>query len=153
MDVMVYLLGQSLLFYSSFNTRCWWPGSKVTLRVKQYGHPACGTEKGEPGGSLCFISTLQFSSVTKLCPTFCNPMDCSTPGFPVHHQLPELAHVHQVSDAIQPSRPVVPFSSCLQSFLASGYFPMNQFFYQVAKVLEFQLQHQSFQWIFRTDFL
>ena len=96
MDVMVYLLGQSLLFYSSFNTRCWWPGSKVTLRVKQYGHPACGTEKGEPGGSLCFISTLQFSSVTKLCPTFCNPMDCSTPGFPVHHQLPELAHVHRL---------------------------------------------------------
>ena len=54
------------------------------------------------------------------------------PGFPVHHQLPELdqTHVHQVGDAIQPSHPlsVVPFSSCLQSFPASGSFPMSQFF-------------------------
>ena len=48
------------------------------------------------------------SSVTKSCPTLCNPMDCSTPGFPVHHQLLELAqtHVHWVSDAIQPSHPL-----------------------------------------------
>ena len=70
------------------------------------------------------------SSVTQSCPTLCDPMDCSTPVFPVHHQLPELAqtHVHQVSDAIQPSYPVVPFSSCLQSFPAWGSFPMNQFF-------------------------
>ena len=55
-------------------------------------------------------------------------MDSSTPGFPVHHQLHELAqtHVHWVSDAIQPSHPVVPFSSCPQSFPASGFFPMSQ---------------------------
>ena len=51
------------------------------------------------------ISSLQFSSVTQLCPALCNPMDCSMPGFPVYHQLPELTqtHVHQVGDAIQPS--------------------------------------------------
>ena len=58
-------------------------------------------------------------------------MDCNTPGFPVHHQLPELAqtHVHRVCDAIQPSHPLLsPFSSCLQSFQASGSFPMSQFF-------------------------
>jgi len=57
-------------------------------------------------------------------------MDCSTPRFPVHHQLLEFAqtHVHQVSDAIQPSHPVFSFSSCLQSFLATGFFPMTQFF-------------------------
>ena len=57
-------------------------------------------------------------------------MDCNTPGFPVHHQLPELAqtHGHGVSDAIQQFRPVVAFSSCLQSFPASKYFPMIQFF-------------------------
>ena len=50
----------------------------------------------------------QFSSVTQLCPTLYNRMDCSTPGFPVHHQLLELAqtHVHQVGDAIQPSHPL-----------------------------------------------
>ena len=64
---------------------------------------------------------LQFSSVAQLCPTLCDPMNRSTPGFPVHHQLPEFTqtHVHRVSDAIQPSNPVVPFSSCSQSLPAS----------------------------------
>ena len=57
-------------------------------------------------------------------------MNCSTAGFPVHHQLPELVqtHVYRVGDAIQPSHPVIPFSSCLQSYPASESFPMNQFF-------------------------
>ena len=70
------------------------------------------------------------SSVVQLCPTVCNPRDCSTPDFPVHHQLLKLVqtHVNQVGDAIQPiSSSVVPFSSCLQSFSASGSFPMSQF--------------------------
>ena len=73
----------------------------------------------------------QFSSVTQSCPTLCDPMDCSTPGFPIHHWLPELAqtHDHRVSDAIQPSHhPLSPFSSCLQSFPASGSSPRSQFF-------------------------
>ena len=54
----------------------------------------------------------QFNSVAQLCPTLCDPMDCSTPGFPIHHQLLETAqtYVHQVSDAIQPSNPL-SFSS------------------------------------------
>ena len=71
-----------------------------------------------------------FSSVTQLCPTLCDPLDCSTPGFRVLYQLLDLAqtHVHQVSDAIQPSHLVIPFSSCLQSFPASGSFPMSQLF-------------------------
>ena len=58
------------------------------------------------------VGSVQFSSVTQSCPTLCDPMNCSTPGLPVHHQLPELTqtHVHQVGDAIQPSHPVVPFS-------------------------------------------
>ena len=60
---------------------------------------------------LIFMLTVQFSSVAQSCLTFCDPMDCSTPGFPVHHQLPELAqiHVHWVSDAIQPSHPLSSF--------------------------------------------
>ena len=64
------------------------------------------------------------------CPTPCNPTDCSTPGLPVHHQLPELAQTqgHRVGDAIQPSHPVVPFSSYLPSFKASGSFLMSQLF-------------------------
>ena len=58
------------------------------------------------------------------------PMDHCTPGSPIYHQLPEVAqtHVHWVGDVIQPSHPVVPFSSCLHSFLASGSFPNSQFF-------------------------
>ena len=70
-----------------------------------------------------------FSSVTQSCLTLCDPMDCSTPGFPVHHQLPELTqtHVHWVSDAIQPRHPLLA-PSHLQSFPASGSFLVNQFF-------------------------
>ena len=66
----------------------------------------------------------QFSSVAQSCPTLCDPICYNTPGFPVHHQLPELAqtHVRWVSNAIQPSHPVIPFSSCLQSLPASGTF-------------------------------
>ena len=75
-------------------------------------------------------NSAQFTSVTQSCQTLCNSMDCSTPGLSVHHQLPEFTqtHVHWVGDAIQPSHPVVPFSSCLQSFPASGSFLMSQFF-------------------------
>ena len=52
--------------------------------------------------------SVQFSSVTQLCPTLCDPMNCSTPGLPVYHQLPEFTqtHVHRVGDAIQPSHPL-----------------------------------------------
>ena len=72
--------------------------------------------------------SVQFSSVAQSCPTFCNPIDCSMPGLPVHHQLPEFTqtHVHWVSDAIQPSHPLwSPFLSRLQSFSALGSFQMS----------------------------
>ena len=73
----------------------------------------------------------QFSSVAQLCQTLCDPTDCSTPSFPIHHQLQKLTqtHVHRVSNAIQNiSSSIVPFFSRLQSFPASGSFPMSQFF-------------------------
>ena len=62
----------------------------------------------------CLTSFSQFSSIAQSCPTLCDPMNRSTPGLPVHHQLPEFTQtrVHRVSDAIQPSHPVIPFSSC-----------------------------------------
>ena len=94
---------------------------------------------------------VQFSSVAQSCLTLCNPMDCSTPGFPVHPQLQELAqtHVHRVSDAIQPSHPLSPSSPpALNLSQHQGLFQWVGSSPQVAKVLEFQLQHQSFQWIF-----
>ena len=83
--------------------------------------------------NLFSISLVLFSSVAQSCPTLCDPMSHSTPGLPVNHQLPEFTqtHVHRVGDAIQPSNPVVPFSSCLQSFPASGSFQMSQFFVHI----------------------
>ena len=85
-----------------------------------------------------------------------DPMDCSTPGFPVHHQLPELAqtHVHWVGDAIQPSHPLSsPSPPAVNLSQHQGLVKWVSSSHQVAKVLEFQPQHQSFQWTPRTDFL
>ena len=101
-------------------------------------------------------SSVQFSSVTQSCLILCDPMDCSIPGLPVHHQLSEFTQTHArwVSDAFQkshllssPSSPAFNLSQC------QGLFKWVSSMHQVAKVLEFQLQHQSFQWIFKTDFL
>ena len=81
---------------------------------------------------VCVCScTCQFSSVSQSCLTLCDPMNCSMPGLPVHHQLQEFTqtHVHRVSEAIQPSHPLLsPFSSCPQSLPASESFPMSQLF-------------------------
>ena len=74
------------------------------------------------------MGSVQFSSLSQSCLTLCDPMNRSTPGLPVHHQVPEFTqtHVHWVGDAISSS--VVPFSSCPQSLPASGSFPMSQLF-------------------------
>ena len=105
---------------------------------------------------FCLRYQVQFSSVTPSCLTFCDPMDCSMPGFPVHHQLPELAQtqVQWVSDAIQPSHPLSsPSPPAFNLAQHQGLFQWISSSHQVAKILELQLQHQSFYWIFRTDFL
>ena len=79
-------------------------------------------------GQYATFASVQFSSVAQSCLTLCDPMNRSTPGLPVHHQLPEFTqtHVHRVSDAISSS--VIPFSSCAQSLPASESFPMSQLF-------------------------
>ena len=95
-------------------------------------------------------------SVTQACLTLCNPMDCSTPGFPVHHQLPELTqtHVHWVGDAIQSSHPLQsPSPHAFSLSQHQGFFQWVSSSHQMARVLELQLQRQSFQWIFKVDFL
>ena len=106
--------------------------------------------------SKAVCASVQFSSAAQSCPTLCYPMDCSTPGLPVHHQILMFTqtHVHWVSDTIQLSHPLS--SSSPPSFNLSqhqGLLKGVSSLYQVAKVLELQIQHQSFQWIFRTDFL
>ena len=98
----------------------------------------------------------QIRSVDQSCPTLCNPMNRGTPGLPVHHQLPEFTqtHVLWVGDAIQPSHPLSsPFPPALNLSQHQGLFKWVSSSHQVAKVLEFQLQHQSFQWTPRTGLL
>ena len=103
--------------------------------------------------SLALLLLFQLFSCVKLW----NPVDCSTPGFPVLHYLPEFAQtqVHWIGDAIQPSHPLSsPSPHALNlSQHQDFFFQWVSSSHQVAKVLELLLQHQSFQWIFRTDFL
>ena len=98
----------------------------------------------------------QFSSVPQSCPTLCDLIDRSMPGFPVHHQLLELTqtHVHPVGDAIEPSHSLLsPSPPAFNLSQHQGLFKRVSSWHEVAKVLKFQLQCQSFQWIFRNDFL
>ena len=100
------------------------------------------------------FSSVQFSSVSQSFLTLCDSMDYNKPGIPIHHQLPEFTqtHVHWVGDAIQPSHPLLslsPFTFDLSQH--QGLFKWVSSSQQVAKLLK--LQHQSFQWIFRIDFL
>ena len=95
-----------------------------------------------------FVFSIQFSSVAQSCPTLCDPMNLSMPGLPVHHQLLESTqtHVHWVSDAIQPSHPLLsPSPPSLNLSQHQGLFQMSQLFSSGGQRLEFHLQHQSFQ--------
>ena len=110
-----------------------------------------GWGNGNPLKYSCLESPMnrgalaQFSLVTQSCPTICAPVNCSTPGFPVHHQLPELAQIH-VHPTISSS--VIPFSSRLQSFPAPGSFPMTQFFTSVGQIIG---ASASTSWIFNMN--
>ena len=98
----------------------------------------------------------KFSSVTQSCLNICDPMNCSTPDLPVHHQLPEFTQtqVHRVGDAIQPSHPLSsPFPPAPNPSQPQSLFQWVNSSHEVAKILEFQLQHHSFQRTCRTDLL
>ena len=98
------------------------------------------------------INSVQLSSVAQPCPILYNPMDCSMPGFSVHHQLqePTKTHVNWANDAIQPSHPLLsPSPPAFNISQHHGLFQWVSSSHQVTQVLEFQLQHQSFQWILR----
>ena len=98
----------------------------------------------------------QIRSVAQSCPTLCDPMNCSTPGLSVHHRHPEFTqtHVHQVSDAIQPSHPLSsPSPPAPNPSQHQSLFQWVNSLHEVAKVLEFKLQHHSFQRNPRADLL
>ena len=132
------------------NIQGWFPLGLTDLNSLKY-----------KGLSRIFSSTIRFSSVqfisvAQWCPTLCDPMDCSTPGLHVGHQLSELTqtHAHWVSYAIQTSYPLSsPSPPAFNLSQHQGLFQWVSSSHQVATVLEFQHQHQSFQWTPRTDFL
>ena len=143
----------NLLQYSCLEN--WWTEEPFGLHPSGMTEHACmhAPTSFKPTGS--FLS-VQFSSVTQSCPTLHDPMNYSTPGLPVHYQLLEFTqtHVHRVCDSTQLSHPLSspspPTSNLSQH---QGLFQWVRSLHQVAKVLEFQLQHHSFQWTPRTDFL
>ena len=105
---------------------------------------------------LPHYQSVQFSSVAQSCPTLCNPMNRSMPGLPVHHKLLEFTqtHAHRVGNAIQPSHPLSsPSPPAPNHSQHQGLLKRVNPLHEVARVLEFQLQHQSFQWTPRTDLL
>ena len=101
----------------------------------------------------CVWCDNQFRSDAESSPTLCNPRDWSIPGFLVHQQLPEITHIQWRWCHPTISSSVAPFSSCFHPSHRQGLLQWVSSSHQVAKVLEFQFQHQSFQWIFKTDFL
>ena len=103
---------------------------------------------------LCFHQSAQFSSVTQSCPTLCNPMNRSTPGLPVHHQLPEFTQTRPLSQWCHPTIPssVVPVSF-LQSFPASASLLMKQFFTTGGQSIGASASTSVLPMIFRIDFL
>ena len=153
-----------------------WLGCKMNKTINLCHHTGCMQdlicdplhrilvqEVCASGSMLCYSCPKILKSILYPCifilsviqshPTLCDPMDCSTPGFPVHY-LPEFAqtHVYWVSDAIQPSHPLLsPSPPALNLSQPQGLFQQVRSSHQVAKMLE--LQYQSFQWIFKIDFL
>ena len=113
------------------------------------GESMCTGQLVGEGSRLCCCC------ITQSCLTLCNPMDGSTPGFPVLHHLPEFAqtHVHWVRDAIRPSCPLLfPSPPAFNLSQHQGLFQWIGSLHQVAKILELLCQHQFFQRIFRVDF-
>ena len=135
-------------------TRSWLDISDFVCRNVWRWRRWTSTRKTNPQVTINY----QFSSVTQSCPTLCDPMDCSTPGFPVHHQLPDVAqtHVHWVGDTIQPSHPLLSLSTPAFNLSHIRVFSSELVLHirwpEYCSIAD-ALQHQSFQWIFRTNLL
>ena len=123
--------------YDSFNLNFFFKSPHLQKHILRYRGWVFNMNFGRQ-----FSSSVQFSSVTQLCPTLCDPMNRSTPGLPVHQQLPEFAqtHVHRVSESIQPSHPLSsPSSPAPNPSQHQGLFQWVNSSHEVAKLLEFQL--------------
>ena len=136
-----------------------WQSFEATESVCGEGQGLDSTHPDRPilpyQSHLLVVIWPHIDSVIQSCPTPCKPMNSSMPGLPVHHQLPEFTQslVHWVGDAIQPSHPLLSPPPALNLSQHQGLFKWVSSSHPVAKVLDFQLQHQSFQWTPRTDLL
>ena len=146
-----------LCLYQSLKSICliW-----ISLYQISFNFSLHGLNVSIPALSVCTCpeiwsgSLLQFSLVTQSCLTLCDPMNRSTPGLPVQQPESTQTHVHWVRDAIQPFHPLSsPSPPAFNLSQHQGLFKWASSSHQVAKVLELQLQHQSFQWTPRTDLL
>ena len=146
---LITCLENQMQFYTNINTEL-----EIWCASKNSSDDMHKTDKQQGFITGDYVQSVQFSLVTHSCLTLCNPMDCSTPGDPVHHQSPEFA--------LMPIELVIPLNHlilCHPPFLLLSIFPSIWVFsneshlHQRAKVLGYQLQHQSFQWTPRTDFL
>ena len=145
------------LFFSSrlSMTLCksWFISFKKYLNIYLF---RCTRSYSHMGSSIFIVASVLFGSVAQSCPSLLNPMNCSTPGFPVRHQLLEFTQTRicWVGDAIQPSHPLSPPSPpAFNLSQHQGLFQWVSSSHQVVKILEFQLQHQTFQWTLRTGLL
>ena len=130
--------------------------SKGWYRQQKQKNKGWNVSTKETSDLLFCTYSVQFSSVTQSCLTLCDPMNRSTPDLPVHHQLPEFiqTHVHQADHAIQPSHPLLsPSPPAPNPSQHQGLFQWVNSSHEVAKLLEFQHQHQAVQWTPRTDLL
>ena len=158
-EMWVWSLGQEDFLEKSMATHpstlaCRIPWTEETGGLQSVGSHGLGHDWATNTSTFTLLN--QFSSLAQSCPTLCDPMNCTTPGLPVHHQLPESSqtHVHGVGDAIQPSHPLLsPSPPAPNPSQHQGLFQWVNSSHEVTKVLEFQLQHQSFQWTPRTDLL
>ena len=137
------------------NTRIWCFPDQAFYSKESYSFCAPQTVSSSRLENVSFVflssvppSTVQFSSVAQSCPTLCKCMDHRTSGLPVHHQWLEFTqtHLHWVGDAIQSSHPLSSPSPAFNLTQHQGLFQWVSALHQVARVLELQLQHQSFQW-------
>ena len=167
MSQIVLLKRQNFIFWQSWRQGVLHPGTSragffwglIPWLADGYLHagPSHGLFSGHAHSRCLFFFLLWIFVVVVHCQIMSNSLqsiDYSMPGFPLLHRLPEFARVHVcwVSDAIQLSHPLLP-SSAFNLFQHQGFFQWVSCSHQGAKVLEFQLQHQSFQWVFRVDFL
>ena len=155
-DIWVQFLGQEDPLVEGMATHSSILSWRIPRTEEPGGLQSMGSERVGHNWSDLACMHQSVSSFAQSCLTLCDPMNCSMPGLPVHHKLPEFTqvHAHRVGDAIQPSHPLSSSSPPAPNpSQHQGLFQWVNFSHEVAKILEFQLQHQSFQWTPRADLL